>query len=129
MPTAGTKTSSLRTSQVPLWAEYRLAVTLQPASNAVVLDAGADDDSTKQVALHVFGVAQGTCPPGTYLKPRPGCATCPSSRVTLSVHLLCFACRWVMCAGLKLGVPSRVPAAAGLVSRFVQSPGRFATVL
>jgi len=61
-------------SQVPLWAEYRLAVTLQPVSNAVVLDAASAANGTQQVALHVFGVAQGTCPPGTYLKPRPGCA-------------------------------------------------------
>ena len=65
----------LHASQVPLWAEYRLAVTLQPASNAVVLDTSAAADGTQQPnALHVFGVAQGTCPPGTYLKPRPGCA-------------------------------------------------------
>ena len=58
--------------QVPLWAEYRLAVQLQPVSNAVVTDAS---NGVQQVAVHIFGVDQGTCPPGTYLKPRPGCAS------------------------------------------------------
>ncbi len=73
----------LHASQVPLWAEYRLAVTLQPVSNAVVLDAASAADGAQTVALHVFGVAQGTCPPGTYLKPRPGCAV---------VSVWCYSC-------------------------------------
>ncbi len=63
--------------QVPLWAEYRLAVELQAVANAVVTDASG---GVQQVAVHIFGVDQGTCPPGTYLKPRPGYASCGSCR-------------------------------------------------
>ena len=60
--------------QVPLWAEYRLALSLQPVSNAaVMLNASAGAEDGQQVALHLFGVDEGTCPPGTFLKPRPGC--------------------------------------------------------
>ncbi|KAK9813648.1 hypothetical protein WJX73_001491 [Symbiochloris irregularis] len=44
---------------VPLWAEYRLAVTLTPLWLATV------SQVANQTALHLFGVADGQCPPGT----------------------------------------------------------------
>ena len=52
-------------TQVPMDAIYRVGLALQPAWNAVV---GAARNGP---ALHVFGVAADTCPPGTYLKTAP----------------------------------------------------------
>lgn len=52
--------------QVPLWAEYRLALKLYPVFNSGV------NHLNGSVALHIFGTGQGTCPPGTFLKPHLG---------------------------------------------------------
>ena len=52
--------------QVPLWAEYRLALKLYPVFNSRV------NHLNGSVALHIFGTGQGTCPPGTFLKPHLG---------------------------------------------------------